>query len=154
MNDEPPNYDEATAPDSAAAQMESQAPFKGCGTRFAMLSLAWTDRIRLMRFPESITVLISEVLNQLWPKGIQDVQAYDDSLEIKLRGNPFAHGLDDEKIAIRIAIMGILNEFAKEGWLVPPTGGRVGRIGNYAPFGQKGKYFLDLKAVSPYRRMC
>ncbi|KAL4931447.1 uncharacterized protein BDV17DRAFT_288984 [Aspergillus undulatus] len=115
-----------------------RTPLKGHDTKFAMLSLSSSDRMRLIRFPEPITALASEVIQGLWPKGIQRVQNCDDSVEFKLRGNPLGYGSDEEKVAIRVTLMGILNAFAKEGWVVLPSGGgRVGRIGDYAGSGHK-----------------
>lgn len=137
--EEPPNYDEAIASaNSMAGEMGVQTSMRGNDTRFAMISFAWTDRIRLIRFPEPIISLITEVLQKLWHKGIQKAQPFEGSFEIKLRGNPFHHGADDEKLAVRVSLMGILNALAKEGWYIVPAGGRVTRLGNYAPFGQKG----------------
>ncbi|KAL6237845.1 hypothetical protein BDW75DRAFT_237899 [Aspergillus navahoensis] len=78
---------------------------------FAMLSLDDSDKLRLIRFPDAMAALASEVITGLWPKG-----------------NPLGYGDDGEKVAIRVTIMGILNAFAKEGWVVPPAG-RVGRMG-------------------------
>jgi hypothetical protein len=153
MNEEPPNYAEATAasahpspsitstPSNATSTSlaDARAPLKGSDTKYAMLSIAGSDRIRLLRFPEPMTALLSEIVQGLWPKGIQKVQKFDESLELKLRGNPFAYGQDEEKVAIRITLMGILNAFSKEGWVVPPSGGRIGRLGNYGSYGQKGE---------------
>ncbi|KAL2831666.1 hypothetical protein BJY01DRAFT_106152 [Aspergillus pseudoustus] len=152
--DEPPNYDEATRP--------SQSPITIGDTsddydvpQLAMMSFAWTDRVRLLRFPEPIVSLICEVLRKLWPKGIQKAQDFDESLEIKLRGNPFHHGADDEKLAIRISLMGILNELAKEGWVVlPGAGGRVTRLGNYAGFGQKDSWIFTHQEPQSLSWLC
>ncbi|KAL2855795.1 hypothetical protein BJX68DRAFT_231167 [Aspergillus pseudodeflectus] len=157
MNEEPPNYAEATAStnpspspsplttqtgnpsttNNASAVADARAPLKGHDTKYAMLSIAGSDRIRLLRFPEPMTALVSEIVQGLWPKGIQKVQKFDESLELKLKGNPFAYGVDEEKVAIRITLMGILNAFSKEGWVVPRSGGRIGRLGNYGNYGQK-----------------
>ena len=117
----------------------TQGPLRGQDTKFAMLSLSGSDRLRFIRFPEPITALASEIVQGLWPKGIQKVQNYDESLELKLRGNPLGYGYDEEKVAIRVTLMGLLNGFAKEGWRVVPAGGRLGRMGDYGAFGQKGK---------------
>lgn len=154
--DEPPAYTEAAStailtPSSSrtstltttsspiTTSSITQSPLRGQDTKFAMLSLSGSDRLRFIRFPEPITALASEIVQGLWPKGIQKVQNYDESLELKLRGNPLGYGYDEEKVAIRVTLMGLLNGFAKEGWRVVPAGGRVGRMGDYGAFGQKGK---------------
>ncbi|KAL3478895.1 hypothetical protein BJX99DRAFT_256100 [Aspergillus californicus] len=36
-----------------------------------MLSIPSSDKIRLIRFPDQIPALVSEILTHLWPKGIQ-----------------------------------------------------------------------------------
>jgi hypothetical protein len=110
---------------------------KALSANYALVSFSWTDRIRLLRFPDHITTSVVEGIRNGWPKGVQDLKPSDDGLEIKLRGNPFAHGVDEEKIAIRKLVLGILEILAKVGWIVLPVGG-MGRIGNYGPHGEKG----------------
>ncbi|KAL4914742.1 hypothetical protein BDW62DRAFT_136254 [Aspergillus aurantiobrunneus] len=165
--EEPPAYAEATAPAPAGPQSPAltaassqasittttYAPLKGQDTRFAMLSFASTDRMRFLRFPEPITALASEVIQGLWPKGIQRAQQYDESLEIKLRGNPLGWGSDEEKVAIRVTLMGLLNAFAKEGWVVP-AGGRVGRMGDYWAYGQKDGLIFHHQAPRAHSWLC
>lgn len=160
QHDEPPSYTETAStavltPSSSRASTLTTAsapittssivqnPLRGQDTKFAMLSLSNSDRLRFIRFPEAITALASEIVQGLWPKGIQRVQNYDESVELKLRGNPLGYGYDEEKVAIRVTLMGLLNAFAKEGWRVIPAGGRVGRMGDYGAFGQKGIYFIS-----------
>ncbi|KAK2813711.1 hypothetical protein FQN50_000109 [Emmonsiellopsis sp. PD_5] len=148
-NKEPPNYDEAMA-----ANRETPAPSMSRGVKLAMISFAWTDRVRLIHFPEPIIPLVTGVLEKLWPKGLQRAQPFEDSLEIKLRGNPFHHGADDEKIAIRVSLMGILESLAKEGWHILPAGGRVTRLGNYAGFGQKDSWVFRLQEPRAASWLC
>ncbi|KAL4750624.1 hypothetical protein BDW72DRAFT_203756 [Aspergillus terricola var. indicus] len=95
---------------------------------FAMLSLAESDKLRFIRFPDDLIMLASEVITGLWPKGIQKTQSFDETVQFKLKGNPMRYGMDGEKAAIRVTIMGLLNAFAREGWVVLPAG-RVGRMG-------------------------
>ncbi|KAF9895112.1 hypothetical protein FE257_000014 [Aspergillus nanangensis] len=130
MDDQPPGYQEATSSiPPSAAHAEAQAPLKGQDTRYAMLTLAGGDRIRLLRFPEPITAVISEVTQQAWPKGIQAVRPAGESLEIKFKGNPFTYDGDPEKIAIRLVLLGVLDALATEGWGVLPAAGGLGRLG-------------------------
>ncbi|KAL4863930.1 hypothetical protein BDV12DRAFT_176928 [Aspergillus spectabilis] len=171
MPEQPPDYAEATARGTASSRSSiistpsttptnstyldsgHRTPLRGHNTRFAMLSLASTDRIRFIRFPEPITALASEVVQGLWPKGIQKVQTYDDSLELKLKGNPLAYGYDEEKVAIRVTLMGILNAFAKEGWLVVPSG-RVARMGNYSSWEQKDSLIFHYQQPRAHSWLC
>ncbi|KAL3429276.1 hypothetical protein BDV09DRAFT_200762 [Aspergillus tetrazonus] len=95
---------------------------------FAMLSLGDSDKLRFIRFPDHLIVIASEVITRLWPKGIQKTQNFDESVQFKLKGNPLRYSFDGEKAAIRVTIMGLLNAFAKEGWVVLPAG-KVGRMG-------------------------
>ncbi|KAL4813528.1 hypothetical protein BDW67DRAFT_192816 [Aspergillus spinulosporus] len=95
---------------------------------FAMLSLGESDKLRFIRFPDHLIVLASEVITRIWPKGIQKTQNFDECVQFKLKGNPLGYSFDGEKAAIRVTIMGLLNAFAKEGWVVLPAG-RVGRMG-------------------------
>ncbi|KAL4881737.1 hypothetical protein BJY04DRAFT_188039 [Aspergillus karnatakaensis] len=167
-SDHPPNYAEAIRTPSSRSSTISSAPsttttttyndhdrtpLKGHETRFAMLSFAQTDRIRFLRFPEPITALASEVIQGLWPKGIQKVQTYDESLELKLKGNPLGYADDAEKVAIRVTLMGILNAFAKEGWCVVPTG-RVARMGNYGSWGQKDSLIFHYQQPRAFSWLC
>lgn len=132
MGDEPPGYHEVTGSTSA-----TPPPQEKPSSKYALLSISWTDRIRLMRFPDDPASRVLEILRTSWPKGIQDVKPFDETVEIKLRGNPFAHGMDEEKIAIRKVLLAILETLAKDGWSVMPAGG-LGRIGNHGPHGEKG----------------
>ncbi|KAL4786883.1 hypothetical protein BJX76DRAFT_345917 [Aspergillus varians] len=157
--EEPPSYAEATPLSSAASTISTSttptgSPLRGQNTRFAMLSLAGSDRLRFIRFPQPMTVLASEIVQGLWSKGIQRVQEYDDSLELKLRGNPLGYGYDEEKVAIRVTLMGLLNAFAKEGWFVIPAGGRVVRMGNYSCFGQKDSLIFHQQEPRAHSWLC
>ena len=108
---------------------------------FALLSFSRLDRLRLLRFPDELTPYIVEMIRNEWFKGIQDVKHEDEGVEIKLRGNPFAHGLDEEKKAIRKLVLSILDMLAKAGWAVIPAGG-VGKIAYHVPHGEKGPSML------------
>jgi hypothetical protein len=138
MSDQPPAYHEAAGPSSRTTSVADTKGLKSNQPRYALISISWTDRIRLMRFPDHLTARVSETLQDRWPKGIQKVKTYHGCMEFKLKGNPFAHGMDDEKIAIRNVLLGILDTLAREGWCVHPGAGGLGRIGNYGPFGEKG----------------
>ncbi|OJJ51729.1 hypothetical protein ASPZODRAFT_127856 [Penicilliopsis zonata CBS 506.65] len=133
MGDKPPTYHEATS--MASPRME--------GIQIVLMYFSWTDRIRLLGFPDNLQARVTEVLRRSWPKGIQDVRPFDESMEIKLRGNPFAHGGDEEKIAIRRVVLDLLDMFAKEGWGVGPVAGGLGRLGNYQAYGEKASLVLQ-----------
>ncbi|KAL4937286.1 hypothetical protein BDV06DRAFT_215997 [Aspergillus oleicola] len=128
-------------------------PTKGRDTCFAMIVISPADKLRLLRFPEPMTALASEIISTHWPKGIQRVQNYDESLEFKLKGNPFGYAQDEEKVAIRITLMGILNAFAKEGWAVFPAG-RVVRLGDYRDYGIGDSLIFQYTEPRSYSWMC
>jgi hypothetical protein len=142
MADQPPEYHEVTGSASAVIPEKGEP-----STNYALLSFSWTDKIRLMHFPDLLTARVVDLIREEWTKGVQDVKPLEESLEIKLRGNPFAHGMDEEKIAIRKLLISILAMLAKEGWCLAPVGG-LGRIGNYGPHGEKG---VPNKLPYPYR---
>ena len=132
MVDQPPGYHEVMGSTSSGPVEKMEA-----STNYALLSFSWTDRIRLMHFPDLVAARVVETIREEWFKGIQDVKPLEETLEVKLRGNPFTHGLDEEKIAIRKLLISILTMLAREGWSLAPVGG-LGRIGNYGPHGEKG----------------
>ena len=155
MRDEPPAYEETAGSSSSAIPGDNKTQLQDESQRsqYGLISFSGYDRVRLMRFPESIVPLVSETLQKHWPKGIQNVKAYYESTEFKLRGNPFEHGSDDEKIALRNVILGLLDALAREGWGVHPAAGGLGRIGNYKSLGQKGMFVCistwDCSLLSP-----
>ncbi|KAB8215047.1 hypothetical protein BDV33DRAFT_181491 [Aspergillus novoparasiticus] len=156
MRDEPPAYEETTGSSSTAIPGDNKAQLQDEYTRskYGLISFSGYDRVRLMRFPESIVALVSETLQKHWPKGIQKVKAYYESTEFKLRGNPFEHGDDDEKVALRNAILGLLDALAREGWGVHPAAGGLGRIGNYKSLGQKDSLIFKRQAPQQLSWMC
>lgn len=144
QNGAPPAYDEATT-----SLMSTETRPNDYKTRYALLSLSRSDRVRLIRFPKEIAARIAkEVMPMLWPKGIQDVRRFDENLEVKLRGNPLAHGSDEEKIAIRQLLLGVLDALAREGWGVYLAAGGLGRVGDYDEPGGKGREMKCLKLSS------
>ncbi|PIG82767.1 hypothetical protein AARAC_005128 [Aspergillus arachidicola] len=156
MRDEPPAYEETTGSSSTAIPGDNKAQLQDEDTRskYGLISFSGYDRVRLIRFPESIVALVSETLQRNWPKGIQKVKAYYESTEFKLRGNPFEHGDDDEKVALRNAILGLLDALAREGWGVHPAAGGLGRIGNYKSLGQKDSLIFKRQAPQQRSWMC
>lgn len=136
MTDHPPQYHEVTA--STSTVIPEKIP---PSANYAMLSFSLTDRIRLMRFPDEIIPYVTEMIGLEWAKGVQEVKPGDDSVEIKLRGNPFGPGQDEEKKATRKLVLSILDKLAKEGWGVIPAGG-VGKIGYYGPHGERGSFSI------------
>ncbi|KAF7630174.1 hypothetical protein AFLA_010802 [Aspergillus flavus NRRL3357] len=156
MRDEPPAYEETTGSSSTAIPGDNKTQLQDEDTRskYGLISFSGYDRVRLMRFPESIVALVSETLQRHWPKGIQKVKAYYESTEFKLRGNPFEHGDDDEKVALRNAILGLLDALAREGWGVHPAAGGLGRIGNYKSLGQKDSLIFKRQAPQQLSWMC
>ncbi|KAE8379341.1 hypothetical protein BDV26DRAFT_259602 [Aspergillus bertholletiae] len=156
MRDEPPAYEEAAGSSSSAIPGDNKRQLQEEDTRskYGLISISGFDRIRLMRFPESITPLVSETLQKHWPKGLQNVKAYYESTEFKLRGNPFEHGNDDEKVAIRNMMLGLLDALIRAGWGVHPAAGGLGRIGNYKSLGQKDSLIFKRQDPQELSWMC
>lgn len=146
MSDQPPpGYHEVTRSSSTTTGKS-----KDDRSNFALLSFSGSDRLRLLRFPDELTPYVVEMIGKGWFKGIQDVKHGEEGVEVKLRGNPFVHGLDDEKRAIRKLILEILDMLAKEGWVVIPAGG-VGKIAYYSPHGEKGPSILYYSQIPEAR---
>ncbi|KAE8388467.1 hypothetical protein BDV23DRAFT_159123 [Aspergillus alliaceus] len=156
MNDQPPAYHEAARSSATPAAVDKKAQLNQNGIlpRYALLSISWTDRIRLMRFPEPLVARVTEILEKLWTKGIQNVKSQSEGVEFKLRGTPFSHSGDEEKIAVRKLMLGILDGLAREGWGVHPGAGGLGKIGNYSSLGEKGSVIFQPQQPQQLSWLC
>ncbi|PWY76019.1 hypothetical protein BO94DRAFT_499347 [Aspergillus sclerotioniger CBS 115572] len=146
MEDEPPCYHDATrfGPASTTPLKDTQRPIlENNSNEYALVSFSGTDRIRLVRFPDDLVTVVSETLRRIWSKGIQDVRRRNDYVELKLRGNPFAYSQDEEKIAIRKTVLGILETLAQEGWYVLPGAGGLGKMRSSGGSGEKDSLVIQ-----------
>jgi hypothetical protein len=86
-------------------------------TRFCMLSLNCSDRIRLIDCPQEVVDAVGRCINQYWPGGIQDTRLHERCVEYKLRGYPW-HSHGDDAINSRFLITLILQSLVAVGWAV------------------------------------
>uniref|UniRef100_A0A914W883 Uncharacterized protein n=1 Tax=Plectus sambesii TaxID=2011161 RepID=A0A914W883_9BILA len=86
-------------------------------TRFCMLSLNASDRIRLIDCPEPVVETVGRCINQYWPDGIQETRQYEHCVEYKLKGYPW-HSYGDDAINSRFLITLILQSLVPVGWAV------------------------------------
>ncbi|KAF3483846.1 uncharacterized protein GIQ15_03170 [Arthroderma uncinatum] len=104
---------------SSTAATRSAPPGAEVRTPFACLSMHMTDRIRLLRFPEAIVPEIIEMVRTGWPKGIHPPREYGQSLEIKMKGNPWSpHSWGDGRVEVRRLMSRILNGLYLRGWII------------------------------------
>ncbi|PYI01618.1 hypothetical protein BO78DRAFT_353282 [Aspergillus sclerotiicarbonarius CBS 121057] len=146
MEDELPCYHDATGsgPISTTHLKDTKRPIlQDDSTDYALLSFSGSDRIRLIRFPDDLVTLVSETLRTVWSKGIQDVRRRNEYVELKLRGNPLSYSQDEEKIAIRKSVLGILQTLAKAGWYVLPGAGGLGKMRSSGGTGEKDSLVIQ-----------
>ena len=103
-------------------QLETAAPSytPAASSPFAVLVIAKSDRIRLFSFPRTIVDAIQEMIQSLWPRGIQKVQEFSDSHEFKLCGRPWGSNVDEETLATRL-LSRILAMLHSHGWVLDIT---------------------------------
>uniref|UniRef100_A0A914WAG5 Uncharacterized protein n=1 Tax=Plectus sambesii TaxID=2011161 RepID=A0A914WAG5_9BILA len=96
---------------------EQDRNYAGGETRFCMLSLNASNRIRLIDCPQPVVDTVGRCINQYWPGGIQDTQHCEHSVEYKVGGDPWLSDGDDA-INSRYLITLILQSLAPVGWAV------------------------------------
>jgi hypothetical protein len=95
-----------------------QDPIHAAGeTRFCMLSLNSSDRIRLIDCPQEVVDTVGLCINDYWPGGIQDSRRYERCIEYKLKGYPW-YSEGDDAINSRFLITLILQSLVAVGWAV------------------------------------
>ena len=88
-------------------------------TPLACITLNYGDRIRFINLPEPVVAVLRAVVQSTWPKGIQKIAPYGESVEFKLNGWPWhrtstATGYDHSR---RILIK-ILETLYDRGWVL------------------------------------
>lgn len=114
-DDVPPSYPYKSETNSNSNTLTPTPSFR---TRFACISLHMTDRIRLLRFPDADIPRIQAIVKHSWPRGIQDLRTYDQSHELKLKGNPWSASGRDQKSEARWLVMGLLRGVFEMGWVL------------------------------------
>jgi hypothetical protein len=82
-----------------------------------MLSLHASDKIRMLRFPESEVRLVRSTITRTWPRGLDVQRPYSGSEEFKLRGYPW-QGTGDDAVHSRRMLAGVLSGLYAAGWLL------------------------------------
>jgi len=59
-------------------------------SKFAVISMNMTDRLRLLQFPPADIARIQVLIERAWPGGIQSSRTYNVAHEFKLKGNPWS----------------------------------------------------------------
>ncbi|KAH8909742.1 hypothetical protein BR93DRAFT_415988 [Coniochaeta sp. PMI_546] len=86
---------------------------------FATISFNWTDKLRLIQFPSSITKSIADQIRASWPPGIQAEQVYaQHAYEYKLKGTPFGGLGAKEAVGSRRLVRDVLAFLYRRGWVL------------------------------------
>ncbi len=82
---------------------------------YAMLSLNRQDRLRLIKFDESIRPIVKQSIMNRYQQKTPSEQVYHQAYEFKLKGYPFACS-GDASVASRRLICDVLADLSKSGW--------------------------------------
>jgi hypothetical protein len=86
---------------------------------FATVAFHWTDKLRLIQFPPSITHSIADQIRASWPPGIQAEQVYaEHAYEYKLKGAPFGSLGAKEAVGGRRLVRDVLAFLYRRGWVI------------------------------------
>lgn len=111
-------FNNEESPSSEKHESNLLTPVSTFRTTFASVSLHMTDRIRLLRFPQSDVSDIQNLVRSSWQRGIQDLRVYDQSNEIKLCGNPWSQNYGDQRTEARRLVKGLLQGLFDMGWIL------------------------------------
>lgn len=75
-------------------------------SKFAVISMNMTDRLRLIQFPPADIARIQELVRRAWPGGIQDSRTYNVAHELKLKGHPWTSNSGSRNF-MRILLQGL-----------------------------------------------
>ncbi len=67
----------------------SQSPSSYSVHQHACITLNWTDRLRLIRFPLAIIDVVRQAILVSWRRGLQNEKLCAGAYEFKLSGNPW-----------------------------------------------------------------
>jgi len=89
-------------------------------SKFAMVSLNRSDRLRLLNFDSEVETLVSETITMFYQSEQPPVRDYHGSTEFKLKGFPFSCK-GEESIQTRKLICRLLEALSTKGWTVLTT---------------------------------
>ncbi|KAF2150698.1 hypothetical protein K461DRAFT_280709 [Myriangium duriaei CBS 260.36] len=90
---------------------------QGFRTTFASLSLHEGDKIRMLGFPKQICETVKQVIANTWSGGVQRVQDYYGSYEIKMVGYPW-NATHSDAVTSRQLMSRILAALFAAGWVL------------------------------------
>ncbi|EJD43710.1 hypothetical protein AURDEDRAFT_114519 [Auricularia subglabra TFB-10046 SS5] len=99
--EQPPSYEEHALPQQRH--------------HYACVSLNYTDKLRMIFFPEETVRLVRNVIQNTWAKGVQRELDYHGSHEFKLFGNPW-NGQASDAVPARTLMVTVLRELHNAGW--------------------------------------
>ncbi|KAG8814055.1 hypothetical protein FRC17_001305 [Serendipita sp. 399] len=111
-----PNSRTTLAPSSIVPPLKRQTR-KPLGTTHACISLNRTDRLRLIKFPQSAVEAIKAAISRSWPKGIQGEGEHAGSTEFQMRGNPWG-GDGSEAVPAIYMMCEIMSAVYHLGWML------------------------------------
>lgn len=82
---------------------------------FFSLTLNKTDRIRLFDLPNELLKNLISIMNEFWPKGIQEQGLKSNCYEFKLKGNPWWSDAE-EAVESRKLLSNLFQLFSVNGW--------------------------------------
>lgn len=85
-------------------------------SKFAVISLNMSDRVRLIQFPPADIARIRELIRLAWPGGIQNSRTYNVAHELKLKGHPWSSN-DSGKVKSRRFMRMLLQGLYEMGWV-------------------------------------
>ena len=92
---------------------------QGFRTEFACMYIYGADKIRCLNFPQAEIDKIRDILQSVWPRGIQNLRPYGMSQEIKLHGYPWKSWTSGRGlIEGRKTFCGLLQELFNIGWVL------------------------------------
>ena len=87
---------------------------------FACIGVSSSDSLQLINFSSGMNEMLKGIVERNWPQEIQKTKLIGDTLEIKLRGNPWRQftGGASENIQSRTLIKALINELDMKQWIL------------------------------------
>eukprot|EP00794_Sanderia_malayensis_P017978 gene17978-19775_t len=80
------------------------------------ISVSSSDKLQFINFPPAVMQAFQAVVQQAWPQEIQKTKYIGDTLEIKLRGNPWRSWGGAENIQSKTLIRMLINNVSSKQW--------------------------------------
>ena len=89
---------------------------------FASISISSKGRLFFIGFPPTLYQVIQTVVSENWPKTTKRVKVIEDTLSIKLQGNPWNSENESDSIQLKTLIMEVINTLDGHSWLLYSAG--------------------------------